>query len=141
MQVEARQVNVGRVHVWRGVMPVPVLTSGPAVAYVMLVSPPAMPVMPACAMLVSPPVMPVMPAPVRPVPMMTVPSVSAPVMVMSVASVRAVRPRMVSAPVMPVPVVLVPVMRGLDPRAGGPQLGHGDEKRRAGCKQSEELIP
>ena len=104
-------------------MPSPVLAAGHVTARVMPVSPP---------------VMPVMPAPVRPVPMSPVPAMSAPVMVMSVAVVG---PRVVSAPVMAVAMVLVPVVRGMDPRAGGPQRGHGDEQRRAGCEESEQLIP
>ena len=126
MQVEARQIDVGRVHVGGEVMPVPVMTAGPVVAHVMPVSPPAMPVMA---------------PPVWAVPVLSVPPVWAPVTAVPVPPVRAVRPRVVFSPVMPMLMVPVPVMRRVDPRARGRHHRHRDEKRQAGCEESEELIP
>ena len=90
---------------------------------------------------VASPPMPVMAAPMRSVPVAPVLAMPSPVMAASVPSVRVARPRMVLSPVMPVPRVLVPVMRRLDPGACGSQPGHDDEKGRAGCEESEELIP
>ena len=80
VQVEARQVNIGRVHVGRMVMPGPVMTAGPVTPHVVL--------MPARAL-------PVMSASVRPGPMTPVPA-------MVPTPVRAAS--MVSVPVMPAPV-------------------------------------
>ena len=126
MQVEARQIDIGRVHVRRGRMPAAVMTARPAIARVMPVSPSAMPLMT---------------LPVRPVPMLPVPAMPAPARAMPVPSMRAVRPYMVASPVTPVSMMPVPVMRGVHPRAGERDRGHCDEKRQAGCEESEELIP
>ena len=89
---------------------------------------------------VAPPGVSVMSAPMWSVPVVPVPAMSPPMMAASVPAVRVARARMVSPPVVPVPMVLVPVMRRLDPRARGRQSGQCDQKRRAGCEESEELI-
>ena len=141
MQIEARQIDIGRVHVRRGRMPAAVMPARPATARVMPVWPPAMPVMTAPIRLVPMPPVPAMTAPLRLVPMLPVPAMSAPARALPVSSMRAVRPYMVTSPVTPVSVMIVPVMCGVDPRTGGRHRGHCDEKRHAGCKESEKLVP
>ena len=112
MQVEARQIDMGRVHVGRGTMPAPVLTAGPVAARVMPFLPRALPAMT---------------APLRPAPVLPVPAMSTPVRAVPLPSMRPVRPRMMFSPVIPVPLVPVHVMRGVDPRAGGRHHGRRDE--------------
>ena len=121
VQVEARQVNIGRVHVGRMVMPGPMMAAGPVTAHVVLMPARALPVM---SVFIGP--SPMTPVPVVPTPVRAASMVPVPVM---------------SAPVRSVPMMHVSVLRGLLSRACGCHHWYREEERQAGSDQSVESFP